>query len=372
MATLKIDGIEKTLSGKKILNNISLEIEEETFTTILGPAGAGKTTLLKIISGTLKPDKGTIYLGDRDITNIRPRFRRVAMVSQGYNLYPNLTAYENIASPLRAQKKPDAEVEKRVQAQAELLHISELLDKRPYELSGGQCQRVALGRALIKEADIYLLDEPLTGLDYKLREEMTHELKEILNAEHFKKVVLLYAAPNYEEALSMSTKTIILKDGTALWHGDTLEAYRRPPTLDVAQNFCSPPMNLFESRLMKDNGEIFLYASDEIRLRATHLKNELNEQEYMMGLQTHTFHFEENQPGLTPITFNLSLADVTPAGTILHLEYNGQPMSGYFHYPKDFKRGVLTLFVNPEDFFIFGKESGKLIMKYRSAKEWRG
>ena len=367
MATLKIDGIEKTLSGKKVLTNISLAVEEEIFTTILGPAGAGKTTLVKIIAGTLKPDKGKIYLGDRDITHVRPRFRRVAMVSQGYNLYPNLTAYENIASSLRAQKKPAAEVEKRVKAQAELLHISELLDQRPYELSGGQCQRVALGRALIKEADIYLLDEPLTGLDYKLREGMTHELKEILNAEHFKKVVLLYAAPNYEEALSMSTKTIILKDGNALWHGDTLEAYRRPTTLDVAQNFCSPPMNFFESRLVKDNGEVFLSISDEIKLQATHIKHELKERDYIIGLQTHTFHFEKNHQGLIPITFNLSLADVTPAGTILHLEYNGKPMSGYFHYPKDFKRGVLTLFVNPKDFFIFVKESGKLLMKYRSA-----
>lgn len=367
MAILKIDGVEKVLSGKKVLNNISLEIEEETFTTILGPAGAGKTTLLKIIAGTLHPNKGSIYFGDRNIGTVRPRFRNVAMVSQGYNLYPNLTAYENIASPLRAEKRPDSEVAKRVKRQADILHIGELLDKLPHELSGGQCQRVALGRALIREADIYLLDEPLTGLDYKLQEEMTYELKAILNAEHFKNVVLLYAAPNYEEALSMSSKTIILNEGTVLWHGDTMEAYQSPPTLDVARNFCSPPMNLFEGRLQEESGKYFLTFAGQIKLSATHIKNELRENAYMLGLQTHTFHFEQNHQSLIPMTFNLSLADVTPAGTILHIEYNGTPMSAYFHAPKDFKRGSITLYVSPEDFFIYGKESGTLLMKYRSA-----
>ncbi len=368
MATLRLEGIEKSFSGNKVLNDISIEIEEETFTVILGPAGAGKTTLLKIISGTLKPDKGKIYLGDRDITAVRPRDRRIAMISQEYNLYPNLTAYENIASPLRAEKAPGSEVDKKVKKQADILGISDLLDKKPHELSGGQCQRVALGRALIKDADIYLLDEPLTGLDYKLREGMTHELKEILSAEHLKKVVLLYAAPNYEEAISMSEKTILLINGNILWQGDTIDAYHTPPNIDFAKNFYSPPMNLFDCKLKEKDGELSLYVSDEINLKANLLKKELVENEYVLGLKTYTFHFEQKEEGLMAITFNLTLADVTPAGTVLHLEYKGKPMSGFFHYPKDFKRGPIKLFVRPQDFFIFGKENGKLLMKYRGVQ----
>ncbi len=138
---------------------------------------------MRIIAGTLKPDKGKVYLGDRDLTNVPPRNRRIAMISQGYNLYPNLTVFENIASPLRAERRPDQEVQQRVTKQARILKIDHLLDKHPYELSGGEAQRTALGRALVRDADIYLLDEPLTGLDYKLREGMTHELKEILGYE---------------------------------------------------------------------------------------------------------------------------------------------------------------------------------------------
>ncbi len=231
MATLRIEGIEKSFAGTKVLDDVNLEIQEDVFTAILGRAGSGKTTLMRIIAGTLQPDKGKVYLGDKDLTNVPPRNRRIAMISQGYNLYPNLPVFENIASPLRAERKPDEEVKQRVTKQAEILKIDHLLEKRPYELSGGEAQRTALGRALVRDADIYLLDEPLTGLDYKLREGMTHELKEILEYEHLNRINLLYATPNYQEVLAMSEKTILMADGKVLWYGDTLEGYRMPPNL---------------------------------------------------------------------------------------------------------------------------------------------
>ena len=126
-------------------------------------------------------------------------------------------------------------------------------------------------------------------------------------------------------------------------------------------------MNLFEGRLQEESGKYFITFGGQIKLAAEHIKNELRENWYMLGLQTHTFHFEQNHQSLIPMTFYLSLADVTPAGTILHMEYNGTPMSAYFQSPKDIKRGSITLYVRPEDFFIFGKESGKLLMKYRGA-----
>jgi len=365
MPTLRIEGVEKSFSGKRVLDNVSLEVEKERFTALLGPTGAGKTTLMKIIAGTLRPDRGKIYLGDREITGIRPRFRKIAMISQGYNLYPNLTVFENIASPLRAEKRPDSEVEKRVTKQADILRIRHLLGKQPHELSGGEAQRVALGRALVRDADIFLLDEPLTGLDYKLREEMTHELKEILRAENVRGAVLLYATPNYEEALFMNKNTILMSQGRVRWHGDTLEGYKTPPSLDFAKYFYSPPMNLFDCALEKKDGNLFLVASKEISLPVTHLKDELKEEEYVLGLQTHAFHFEK-RTHMMEITFTLTLADVTPAGTVLHMEFDGKRINGYFPFPKDFPRGLLQLFVDPEDFFIFGKKSGLLITKYRS------
>jgi ABC-type sugar transport system ATPase subunit len=364
MPTLRIEGIEKSFTGKKVLDGVSLEIEQETFTAILGPAGSGKTTLLKIIAGTLKPDKGRVFFGDRELTNVRPRDRKIAMISQGYNLYPNLKVFENIASPLRAEKKTESEIKAKVTKQAEILKIGHLLNKLPHELSGGEAQRVALGRAMVKEADIYLLDEPLTGLDYKLREGMTHELKEILKAENFKGVVLIYATPNYEEVLSMSKNTVLLVHGNLLWKGETLESYKNPPNLDFAKNFYSPPMNLFECTVKQKGGDRYLFVSEEISLNATHLKGALKENEYILGLPTHVFGFEKT-PNAVPVIFNLTLADVTPAGTVLHMEYDGKRINGYFPFPKDFPRGTLKLYVRPEDFFIFEKKTQKLIMKYR-------
>jgi glycerol transport system ATP-binding protein len=364
MATLRIEGIEKSFAGKKVLEDINLEIQEDEFTAILGRAGSGKTTLMKIISGTLKPDKGKIYLGDKDLNKVPPRNRRIAMISQGYNLYPNLTVFENIASPLRAERRPDEEVKQRVTKQAEILKIDHLLEKHPYELSGGEAQRTALGRALVRDADIYLLDEPLTGLDYKLREGMTHELKEILGYEHLNRINLLYATPNYQEVLAMGEKTILMVDGRVIWYGKTLEGYRMPPNIEFARHFYSPPMNLFESTLKKLNGKLYLYASDQIKLPVDHIKGTFTGQEYILGLHTHAFNLEKGK-NMMPVTFFLTLSDVTPAGTVLHMEFEGKKINVYFPFPKDFKRGDIELYVSPEDFHIFDKKSGRLIMTYR-------
>jgi glycerol transport system ATP-binding protein len=364
MATLRLEGIEKSFGRKKVLSNVNLEIGEDVFTGILGRGGSGKTTLMQIITGILKPDSGKVYLGDRDLTNVPPRNRRIAMISQGYNLYPNLTAFENIASPLRAERRPDDEVKSRVVKQAEILKIDHLLEKHPYELSGGEAQRTALGRALVRDADIYLLDEPLTGLDYKLREGMTHELKEILSYEHLHHINLLYATPNYQEVLAMAKKTILMHEGEVLWYGDTVEGYLLPPNVDFATHFYSPPMNMFESTLKEIKGRLFLYTSEEIKLPVDHLKGKLTEKEYVLGLQTHSFNLDREKDTMQ-VTFFLTLADVTPAGTVLHMELDGRKVNGYFPYPRDFSRGDIQLYVRPDEFHIFEKKSGALIMKYR-------
>jgi glycerol transport system ATP-binding protein len=364
MATLRIEGVEKSFAGTKVLDDVNLEIQEDVFTAILGRAGSGKTTLMRIIAGTIKPDKGRVWLGDQELTSMPPRNRRIAMISQGYNLYPNLSVFENIASPLRAERRPNDEVQQRVTRQAQILKIDHLLEKRPYELSGGEAQRTALGRALVRDADIYLLDEPLTGLDYKLREGMTHELKEILSYEHLNRINLLYATPNYQEVLAMSEKTILMANGKVLWYGDTLVGYHMPPNVEFARNFYSPPMNLFDGKLQQMNGEAYLHVTEQIKLPAGHLKGRLPGDEVILGLHTHAFHLEQEK-GMMPVTFFLTLADVTPAGTVLHMQFDGSRVNGYFPFPRDFNRGDLTLYVTPEDFHIFDKKSGELIMTYR-------
>lgn len=365
---LRLEGIEKRVLRKKILQDISIQIKERSFTTILGPMGAGKTTLLKIIAGCIKPNKGRVYLGGEDITDLPIQKRKVAMVFQTFNLYPNLTVYENIASPLRAAHKSEHEIKKKVETQAEKLGISSLLGKHTYELSGGEGQRVLIGRALVKEADIYLLDEPLTNLDYKLRESMAREMKNILNAGGFKGTIL-YATPNYEEALSMSntnSDTILLQNGRIIWSGSTLTSYLTPPCIAFAENFFSPPMNLFECKLIEEKDNVYLFVNDEIKLEVTHLKDVFQENGYILGLHSHSLHIEKKDDKMIPIIFNLTLAEVSPSGTLLHLKYDGKRVSAFLSHPQDFKGKLIKLFIYPHDFFIFSKKTGELIMKYRS------
>lgn len=359
---LKLENIEKRVLGKKILQGISIQVRERSFTGILGPVGAGKTTLLKIIAGTVKPDRGKVYLRGEDITELPPQKRRVAMVFQGFSLYPNLTVFENIASPLRAEGRSSQEIRIRVEEQAEYLGIGSLLSKYPYELSGGESQRVAIARALVKEADVYLFDEPLTNLDFKLREGLTVELKNILKRKGFNGTIL-YATPNFEEVLSMSTDTILIRDGKIVWSGPTLSSYLMPPCIDFARYFPSPPMNFFECRVIEKGNAHYLFVTEELKLEVTHVKDLLQDKEYILGIYPHHFYVQQKDGGI-PMVFDLILAEITPLGTLLHLEYRGGKVTAFLPHPQDFKEKTVLLFVDPRDIFVFSKRTGELILRY--------
>lgn len=363
MATLRLNGIEKSFGNKKVLDDINLELEEGVFTAFLGKAGSGKTTLMQIIAGTLKQDGGKIYRGDKDISNVPPRRRGVAMVSQGYNLYPNLSAFENIASPLRARKAPEEEVQKAVKEEARVLGIEHLLQNKPYELSGGEAQRTALGRTFLNDADVYLLDEPLTGLDYKLREDMQYELKQILQRSSLHKKNILYATPNYQEVLAICQKTVLMNEGRVLWYGDTMEGYHYPPSVEFARHFYDPPMNLFEAQLVSSEGKRFIEVPNLIHLPVDHLMEQLKGETYVVGIPTNAFALERELGGLE-MTLNLTLTDVTPAGTVMHMHLGSQKVNGYLPYPKHIDSGNLKLYVNPEDFYVFDGQNGTLVLKY--------
>ncbi|MEM4674839.1 MAG: ABC transporter ATP-binding protein [Nitrososphaerota archaeon] len=359
---LRLEGIEKRFSGKKILQDISIQVRERSFTGILGPIGAGKTTLLKIIAGTVKPDKGRVYLRGMDITELPPQKRRVAMVFQGFSLYPNLTVFENIASPLRAEGRSGQEIRIKVEEQAEYLRIGSLLNKYPYELSGGESQRVAIARALVKEADVYLFDEPLTNLDFKLREGLAVELKNILKREGFNGTIL-YATPNFEEVLAMSTDTILMRNGKIVWNGPTLSSYLVPPCIDFAKYFPSPPMNFFECHLIKEEDKHYLFATEELKLDVTCLKDLLQEGEYVLGIYPHHFSIQQTGDSIF-MTFHLILAEITPSGTFLHLEYKEEKVTAFLPHPQDFKGRVVRLFIDPRNIFVFSKRTGELILRY--------
>ncbi len=201
MVKVELRNVTKSFAGIKVLNDISFTIEDQDFSVLLGPANAGKSTILKIIAGVLQPDSGQILFDDKDITKVSPQKRNCGVIFQNYALYPNYTAYDNIASPLTTKHLSKEEIDRRVREQAKTVRIDHLLDKRPNELSGGESQRLALARALVRDAGIYLLDELITGLDYKLRESMRIEMKKLMRA---KNATILMATPSPEEACAGS------------------------------------------------------------------------------------------------------------------------------------------------------------------------
>ncbi|WP_041077385.1 ABC transporter ATP-binding protein [Thermotoga caldifontis] len=243
MSWIVLENVTKRFSNVVAVQSVSLQIEKQDFFTLLGPSGCGKTTTLRLIAGLEFPDEGRIYIAGRDVTMELPKHRNVAMVFQNYALYPHMTVRENIAYPLVVRKIPKDEVRKKVAFVAESLQISELLDRYPQQISGGQQQRVALARAVIQTPNVFLLDEPLSNLDAKLRIEARSFLKR-LSMELGTSVV--YVTHDQSEAMALSTKIAVMNQGRVLQVGTPREIYDKPINTFVASFIGNPPMNIIE------------------------------------------------------------------------------------------------------------------------------
>jgi multiple sugar transport system ATP-binding protein len=225
------------------VNNVDLKTEEGEFLVLLGPSGSGKTTLLRMIAGLETPTSGRIFIGERDVTELSPRDRRIAMVFQSYALYPHLSVYNNIVFPLKAQKIDPAKHREKVEWASSLLGIGHLLQRKPRELSGGERQRVALARAIVRDPSVFLLDEPLSNLDAKLRASAREEI------EHFQKRVgttTIYVTHDQVEAMAMGDRVAVLHNGVIRQIGTPKDVYNNPADTFVATFLGSPPMNLLE------------------------------------------------------------------------------------------------------------------------------
>src|SRR6266700_7125480 len=229
--------------GKPVLQDLSVEVGEGEFLVLLGPSGCGKTTALRCIAGLESPDAGEILIGDRDVTDVPPAERDVAMVFQNYALYPHLTARQNIAFPLEMRRLARPEVARRVEEAAARLGVGELLDRRPAQLSGGQRQRVALGRAIVRAPQVFLFDEPLSNLDARLRVEMRAELLKLHRALG---ATLIYVTHDQVDAMTMGQRIAVLHDGRLRQLGTPAEVYQRPADVFVARFIGSPGMNILE------------------------------------------------------------------------------------------------------------------------------
>ncbi|GGI26103.1 MULTISPECIES: ABC transporter ATP-binding protein [Bradyrhizobium] len=251
MADVKLTGVHKYYGNVHAVRGLDLTISDGEFAVLVGPSGCGKSTLLRTIAGLEDPDDGTIAIGGAIVNDLRPRERNIAMVFQNYALYPYLTVNENIAFGLRARKTPEIEIRKRVSEAAEMLGIGNLLQRYPRQLSGGQRQRVAIGRAIVRKADLFLFDEPLSNLDAQLRDEMRTEIKRL---HHEITTTMIYVTHDQVEAMTLADRIVLLRDGKIEQQGAPLELFERPRTGFVAGFLGSPSINLIPATLTAMNG----------------------------------------------------------------------------------------------------------------------
>jgi multiple sugar transport system ATP-binding protein len=240
MAEIRIKGVAKSFGSFTALHSIDLIIRDREFMVLLGASGCGKTTLLRIIAGLESPSEGEVWIGERRVDRLAPRDRGIAMVFQNYAVFPHLTVFENIAFGLRMARLPQAEVERRVNRCAELMHIEQLLKRYSGQLSGGQRQRVAVARALAMEPDVILMDEPLSNLDALLRLEMRAELKGVLAAS---RTTTIYVTHDQVEAMSLADRIAVMNAGRIVQADAPVEVYRNPAARFVGSFIGNPPMN---------------------------------------------------------------------------------------------------------------------------------
>ena len=253
MHSLSIKNVKKSYGITDVLKGIDIEIEPGQFLILVGPSGCGKSTLLNMIAGLETVTSGSIHIGDRNVTQLAPKDRDIAMVFQSYALYPNMTVAKNISFGMEIRKVDKAEQEATVARVASMLQIEPLLNRKPSQLSGGQRQRVAMGRALARDPSLFLFDEPLSNLDAKLRVEMRTEIKELHQR---MKTTIVYVTHDQIEAMTLGDRIAVMKDGEVQQFGSPREIYDNPANMFVAGFMGSPSMNFIPSKVVSKNGNI--------------------------------------------------------------------------------------------------------------------
>lgn len=314
--SLSLSGVTRRVGREIHIHETDLELAPGAVTVLLGPTLAGKTTLMRLMAGLDRPTTGRVIENGRDITGLSVRRRSVAMVYQQFINYPSFTVYENIASPLRRSGVDAAEIDRRVRETAETLRIDPLLGRLPQELSGGQQQRTALARALVKGADLLLLDEPLVNLDYKLREELRAELRAIFSQ---RAAIAVYATTEPLEALMMGGSTIVVHEGRVRQVGPTAEVFKNPVSEAVGHVFSDPPMNMIDVTV--DGGVIAV--DDDLRFPAIGHLAGLPDGRFRLGLRSPHLHLHRSGPDQVPVRGTVELSEINGSETFVHVAHHG-------------------------------------------------
>jgi len=348
--TLTLEGVSKRVNGRVHIHPTDLTLEAGTMNVLLGPTLSGKTSIMRLMAGLDAPTTGRILWQGQDVTGMRVQDRKVAMVYQQFINYPSMTVYDNIASPMKLMGKSRAEIDAAVRKTADLMKLSPMLERKPLELSGGQQQRCALARALVKDAGLVLLDEPLANLDYKLREELRAEIPKIFEEAGS---IFVYATTEPEEALLLGGNTATLWEGRVTQFGPTPEVYRQPKDATTARVFSDPPLNFLA--VAKAGGSIRF--GDGQEAPAIGSLAQLADGRYLAGFRPN--HLEIDRPGGAAMAFEarLRVTEITGSETFVHLDHHGERWVGLIHGVRDLELGaMLRVWLDPAHVYAFSTD----------------
>lgn len=332
MASISLKNVYKIFDdGTTAVNDFNLEINDREFIILVGPSGCGKSTTLRMIAGLEDITKGELKIGDHIVNDVAPKDRDIAMVFQSYALYPHMTVYKNMAFGLELRKVPKDEIDKRVREAAKVLDIEHLLKRKPRALSGGQRQRVALGRAMVRSPSVFLLDEPLSNLDAKLRTTMRTEIKKL----HQKlETTFIYVTHDQTEAMTMGDRIVVMKDGIIQQVDTPQNLYRHPYNMFVAGFIGSPQMNFLDATVsVRDNGVFLVLANDELNVTDAFSGNDAvasyNEKTVKVGIRPEDVTVDGAFLSANTdkvITAKLEVSEMTGSQSFLYLDYAGQKL----------------------------------------------
>ena len=354
---LDLNEISKQQGADTYLYPMSLALVPGAINVLLGTTRAGKTTLMRVMAGLDKPTAGRVVADGVDVTGVPVSRRNLAMVYQQFINYPAFSVYDNMASPLRLRKEPEAQIRSKVLALAERLHITPYLERRPGELSGGQQQRTALGRALIKDASLLLLDEPLVNLDYKLREELRRELTELFSSGS---TTVVYATTEPLEALQLGGHVAVLHEGRLLQQGRTLDVFNAPNSIAVARTFSDPPINLIAAQV---DAQGVAQAADglSIALSAQQLAALAGQRQVTLGVRAHSLHLASQSGTDLAIAAQVDLAEISGSETYVHARRGALALVAQLAGVHDLDIGsACTLYCQPQSLLIFGADGALL------------
>ena len=352
---LELKNVTLRVGADTHIHATDLVLEDGGFNILLGTTLAGKTTLLHLMAGLEKPTSGEIWLKGRDVTGVPAQKRNVSMVHQQFINYPNFTVFENIASPLRIARVARKEIETRVEQVADLLRLTPLLARKPSELSGGQQQRTALARALVKDADLVLLDEPLANLDFKLREELRDQFPKLFED---RGCTVVYATSEPVEALLLGGHTATLHEGRVTQFGETAAVYRQPLDLCSAQVFSDPPIN---TASVVKRGDSFAL-NDLVSWKATGTQHaKMADGTYTVGIRPHHLSPIAGAPGAARVEGEVLITELSGSESIIHLKVGGQTWVSLSQGLHPFEVGATAEFYADVSQCLYFDTDGRLV-----------